>query len=313
MERFNAVAGWYEPWEYVVSSWVELLDVVGFISHQQRRVYWRGQDVATWALTTSLHRYFLKGRINDDPVVESDLAMRELMLLASARMEWRLSIQDPALIFLSMQHEGAPTRLLDVSLNAFVGVWFALSNDAWIEEDGRVFAFATDPNLYPRPKVLTEGVKWPFDRHYSDSRRSVDDVNSFLVWEPDYDSDPRVPGQHAAFIFGLTPEPGDYLSAAYPKSPRALKEMWSPEEVARSTSIHCGFTEAGVELTTNGADHSAYVIRIKASAKHEIRENLEKLMNINSATIYPGVTGLARRMREQSAWPEFFGRYKDFD
>jgi FRG domain len=97
------------------------------------------------------------------PPDEGKLAAEEEKLLKFAH-QWglhngsrgRLSILEQ---LATLQHFGAPTRLIDVSLNAYIGLWFA-TEEKWVngelayeDSDGRLFAIAGAGHA-ARPDVL---------------------------------------------------------------------------------------------------------------------------------------------------------------
>ena len=67
------------------------------------------------------------------------------------------------------QHYGIPTRLLDVSENALVALYFAVADEKHIDQDGMVFVFRTSADQY---KVASTGgcVDWKIQRYHTDVR-----------------------------------------------------------------------------------------------------------------------------------------------
>jgi hypothetical protein len=90
---------------------------------------WRGQAVAEWPLYSSLYRR-TRLTLNQD-LKEADLQQEEHNIL-TALHQWGLhsTAQNGRLSVLRqlalLQHYGAPTRLIDITFNAFVAAWFAV-------------------------------------------------------------------------------------------------------------------------------------------------------------------------------------------
>ena len=107
--------------EIRLRAWKEL--------HDLARPNWiyRGQGDASWALSTSLERCFLREGIEGD-----DRAKLERELLREFRRTYHnyaAHVPEPErlLEWLSlMQHHGAPTRLLDFTFSIYVAAYFAV-------------------------------------------------------------------------------------------------------------------------------------------------------------------------------------------
>lgn len=105
---------------------------VRLISHiallEQSRTYaWRGQNDASWDLSSSLYRRLAK---STDTVTEKKMREAELEILKEAR-RWGLgrdlgpSATDMHMLAV-LQHHGVPTRLIDVTSNPMTALWFAV-------------------------------------------------------------------------------------------------------------------------------------------------------------------------------------------
>jgi len=110
---------------------------------------WRGQVDASWALHSSLYRRLALTKGHN--VIESELAEAESQILIDLH-RWglhshpergRLSVLNQLAI---LQHYGAPTRLIDITFNAWVGVFFAVEQkwnngkEVFGNTDARLFA-----------------------------------------------------------------------------------------------------------------------------------------------------------------------------
>lgn len=122
-----------------------------------RTYAWRGQNDASWRLTSRLLRHVEE--TSASPVTEADLAAKEAEILMEART-WGLgrdlgaSATDLHMLAM-LQHHGVPTRLIDVTSNPMTALWFAIEehepdeNGVVRESPGVLFAIdVTGTNWY---------------------------------------------------------------------------------------------------------------------------------------------------------------------
>jgi len=122
---------------------------------KKKELYFRGQAYSNWLLRPSIARteQLLKN--------ENDLFHK---ILALKPNDFKNDQTDYERL-ITMQHYGLPTRLLDVTRNPLVGLYFACSNLLRKDEDGLVFIFEeNDQNVFLNPddekvKHLTNIVK----------------------------------------------------------------------------------------------------------------------------------------------------------
>ena len=85
-----------------------------------------------------------------------------------------------------LQHHGIPTRLLDVSENALVGLYFACHDDKMsVGKDAEVIVFKSndsDVTNYPRVNAICESYKNP--ESTDDDEKEGDDI--LFVYAPSY-------------------------------------------------------------------------------------------------------------------------------
>lgn len=121
----------------------ELLQAIGRIStySSEARYVWRGQPDAAWGLNPGLVRRLRNHNGAHWPVTETQLIGHEKQLLESAKAAgYGRNINDVELLAV-LQHHGAATRLLDVSSDPMVAMWFAVENqDSPDKTDGALFA-----------------------------------------------------------------------------------------------------------------------------------------------------------------------------
>src|ERR1700730_16690786 len=124
-----------------------LLQAIGRIStySSEARYVWRGQSDLTWGLNAGLIRRLQLHTRSKGPLTESQLRGHEIQLIKSARAAGYgqpdgRDIGDVELLAV-LQHHGAATRLLDVTSDPMVAMWFAVENqDPSDRTDGALFA-----------------------------------------------------------------------------------------------------------------------------------------------------------------------------
>lgn len=298
----------WNPFETVISSYEELESAINEILKKakekpnQRQYVWRGQVNADWAMHSSLYRRLsiTNGNIPD----EESLLEKEGQILANLH-QWglhntanrgRLSILNQLAM---LQHYGAPTRLIDVSFNAWVAVFFAVEqkweNGKPVNEDkdSRIFAIdATDRIV----NEINEKRLWEdyLTRPWTDTHQITNKEweTSFFAWKPS-NLDSRIFAQNGGFIFGGVPSTlkpnGKPLQ--FPKSPENRDGSWKIEEVRSACSVALRPHKFGAKKAK--PNNACYTFRIKSNLKPEIRERLELMFGYKHSTIYPDYNGFS--------------------
>lgn len=261
--------------EIRVSSWAQLLSEL--YSHELvqlrpdegdhvRSPYvFRGMDVATWELATSLQRLSKKPG-TDTGKLERSL-IRSFRKYASAgafdeKSEWY--------VLAVAQHNGLPTRVLDWTASPLVAAHFACGDDRCKKDDGVIWCLHAgmlrDINE-PKNKGARSlrGIAWVYDTRLLE--KSFADLAALdksrrrgprmLLWEPP-SLDSRIANQS-----GL------------------LSLMNDPEESPNDFLCKQSTVNPGLVLR----------IVIEAGAKSEVRDMLDQ-NGISERTIYPGLPGL---------------------
>lgn len=259
---------------------------------------WRGQVDANWALHSSLYRRLslTKGR----NVAERELAAEEEKILADLH-RWglhshpnrgRLSILNQLAI---LQHYGAPTRLIDITFNAWVGVFFAVEqkwdngDELYAKSDARLFAFDVTDKIINEDREMRpweDSLSRPWKKN--DLLDQEQWTTSVFAWKPP-SIDSRIFAQNGAFLLGGVP--AGFSKLQFPREPR-VNTRWKIDEVRTSTSV--AMRPHVFEPRKGGVVNGAlYTFRIKHKAKKDIRERLKQMFGYDHSTIYPDYSGFS--------------------
>ena len=303
--------------EETVTSFSELQilleDVFAKGNNRGRTFAWRGQLDAEWALTSSLYRR-LTWTLRKNPE-ERDLYSHEGRILADIH-RWglhmsanlgRLSVLNQ---LATIQHYGAPTRMIDVSFNPWIGIWFAVEQrfdngeEQFNNADGRVFAIDVTDSLINdngQLRCWEDDLQRPWrEGHPGSSSRSpskggerekyLEWCTRALAWRPAH-FDSRIAAQNGGFVLGGAP-----LSYGPGNRPNQWRKdgsaYWSMDEVRTATSIS---VHPNVLRPSRGrvAKAAVYTIRIRSVAKEEIRRRLQALFGYEHRTLFPDFTGFS--------------------
>jgi hypothetical protein len=304
------VEDFFRPWESDITSFDQINEKLTtlferWVEEENRLFAWRGVVDARWALHSSLYRRVLwTSPSGSDAPDEPTIARHEGDVLTSVH-RWglhngergRLSVLSQ---LATLQHFGAPTRLIDVTLNAYIGLWFEVQRrfvdgvpDAGPEVDGRLFAIdITDRLINERDdyRAWEDDLYRPWNDPGNPWQRQW--CGATWAWRPP-PFEARIAAQTGAFLFGGVPRTN--LGIVWPKETGAGAPRWTQDEVRRSVSVplrfHVAEPRAGGVPAAGG--QPAYTFRIKADAKEEIRERLGTLFGYRHSAIYPDFPGFA--------------------
>ncbi|AVS93258.1 hypothetical protein C8246_17390 [Paracidovorax avenae] len=297
----------WTPFETVINSYSELIQAIQEILDkaklQNKQFAWRGQVNADWALHSSLYRR-LSLTMGSNPI-ERDFSAEEKKILTNLH-QWglhnipsrgRLSILNQLAM---LQHFGAPTRLIDVSFNAWVGVFFAVeekwSNAVLVNEtdDARLFAFDVTSKI-----INEQSTRREWGDSYSRPWTDVNEITqpewttSFFAWKPP-SLDARIFAQNGGFIFGGVPGATgpNNKKFQFPQSPNYKDGWWSIDTGRSACSL--ALRPHKFSANTGAAPNNAcYTFKISAAAKKDIRRCLELMFGYKHSTIYPDYTGFS--------------------
>jgi hypothetical protein len=271
--------------EIRVSSWTQLLSELHARKLVQLReeegdhirspYVFRGMDVATWELATSLQRLSRKPSTSIS-LIERSL-IRSFRKYANAgafdeKSEWY--------VLAVAQHNGLPTRVLDWTNSPLVAAHFACGDERYKNEDGVVWCLHAGIlrtiNERNNPGVGSlRGISWVYDtrlleKNFADLA-ALDSSRSggplMLLWEPP-SLDARIANQSG--LLSIMNDPAESQNEFLCTHP-------NPDLLLR--------------------------IVVEASAKSEIRDMLDQ-NGISERTIYPGLPGLCSWLRRYygKAW-----------
>ncbi len=311
------VEDFWRPFEGEADSLAKVQDYVQQIfdkwSVKKRVLAWRGQRDASWPLHSSLYRRLLwtsrAGSPSAEPPTEDDVAAAEHTILVELH-RWGLHMSQlgrlPVLAQLAaLQHYGAPTRLIDVTFNPWIGLWFAVQ-DEWKDGerqpdiDARLFAIDVTDRLINEASDLRSWEDdldrpWPKTPGKSE-RQEVKDtfggwVTRTFAWKPPH-FHPRLAAQNGGFIFGGVPQKRSGSSLQWPKDESPQAKRWKIAEVRDATSVALRVHKLGSQKG-GPSSNAVYTIRIKSGAIEKIRVQLESLFGHRHSTMYPDFTGFS--------------------
>ncbi len=234
---------------------------------------------------------------NLDPPTEGELQTTEKAILEEVR-RWglhsgrrgRLTALE---LLATLQHFGAPTRLIDISFSPFVGAFFAAEEslrdglpDA--DVDGRLFAVNVTNRLLDE-----ETDKWLTDARpawFEDNTRPDWWSGSVRAWRPP-GFEQRIAAQHGGFLLGGVPTAGP--TPVWPKAPNNADVRWNIAEHRTATSIAARVHKLDAPVGPQPGQ-AIYTIKIAAAAKPAIRTALKRLHSIDHSVLFPDFEGLAQ-------------------
>jgi hypothetical protein len=261
--------------EIKVSSWLELISELHSQSlvqfrgeegnHLRSRYVFRGVDVASWGLETSIQR------LSRTPTTQ--LGIVERSLLRSFRKYASAGVFDKQsewYILAVAQHNGLPTRCLDWTASPLVAAHFACGDEKYKNDDGAIWCVHSgilrQVNQISNPHVASlSGISWVYDtRLLEQSFSNLDALDSslpdgglMLLWEPP-SLDLRIACQSGLLSI-----------------------------------MNSGTSSQNTFLQTHCQNYPDLVLRIviKAAMKSEARDMLDQ-NNISERALFPGLPGL---------------------
>lgn len=280
-------------WAIQVQTPHQLFRIIRHIAllEQSRTYAWRGQNDASWNLSSSLYRRLAH---SGGTVTEKKMRDAEVEILDEAR-RWGLgrdlgpSATDMHMLAV-LQHHGVPTRLIDVTSNPMTALWFAVEEHK-PDDNGDVrrspgVLFAIDVSKTPWYETFQhgEGQTWdhlenPLAAKYKQAlEKSREDKEMFRAF-------PALPDER------MKAQEGFFLGSAVPLHHRA-------PGVLGINPIGSAPGEEKLQkllATEKGQGRPASVpfcaIVIPAAVKDKLRDPLKRTYNRRRRVLFPDVDG----------------------
>lgn len=171
------------------------------------------------------------------------------------------------------QHHGVPTRLLDITRNPLVAMWFACLGQSDLDKDGAVYVISGDLQMQGLDKEVYKKTKHKdIVSGILNGDKKYESVRKPFVVEP-YFLEERMASQRSAFlVWGFDQEPLNETDGVY----FSKKNTSDDEETAPKIMVH--------------------KIIIPANTKESSLESLS-ILGIDERSIYPGLDGIGRYIK----------------
>jgi hypothetical protein len=249
-----------------INSWQEIIDVIeksipNFPDITTNYIQFRGQSNADWKLEPSLLRLVKGNVISEKKVLFYEKQARMEFISQFHIADTKISYSDsinPISILVDMQHFSCPTRLLDWSESAFIALYFAVNEN--LDKDGALFMW--DSRIYnSKMKEL-----------YKDFSKIGGDN---IFEHNDYDI--------VNIIFSTR------------KNERLIKQRGSFSVSNNLLENHCDMI---CKINKENPNKTGlYKIEIPKELKREFLARL-RYMNISADSLFPGLDGLGRSIKE---------------
>jgi hypothetical protein len=251
--------------------------------------FFRGHSDATYELTPSLLRKFDNGDWQFMP--REDLLCKELLIAHHDEFQGDQYCFDR---LVRMQHYGLPTRLLDISGNPLVALFFACSRN--LEVDGEVIVF----------DVALGGVKY----YDSDTVSCISNLSNLTYQqknEIDLNLDQDAFNKADAvckLLHHIKSEKGFFEGRIVPSHLGSIVCVKAKRNNTRIKSQSGAFLLFGQDATLPDAGQDGIEIgRVTVQNKHQILAQLNRI-NINATTVYPSIDQTAVHLRDLHQSPK---------
>lgn len=268
------------------------------------RKYFRGQSNADHGIKTSIVRHMENELKNKNDKISINKAMEtkedKIFNLAERMGIGRNATELEKLAIL--QHHGIPTRLLDITDEALVALYFACSGHP--EKDGRIFVFLVDPESESGEEVyIGKNRNKSLEQSNHPQTTTVGELKAIRTESPKIvrpgTIDPRIIAQSGLFITG------NVTSAGYQYYPDGAKMKASNQETPH-TNLR---VDEAIQVTpfkiffatpkTLKKEHDIYckTILIPKNLKSKILIELDNL-GVNKKSLFPDFDTMLKLITE---------------
>lgn len=270
--------------DWPVEAVVDVDDVPALLSllaegrlDQYPTMTWRGVANIQWPLDSGLARRVVRSACGGErsSMTEAHVATAEAKLLRDARrLQLDQGVHGPLSdleLLARLQHQGAATRLVDVTTNALVAAWFAVEDTSQDAEDGVIFGIdMTDSEL-------------PEDRQSLPIDQVLEGDYVWLWRSPPVDF--RIRAQQGAFLFSAVPGPAV-------RADRSLTSLALEVTPFRASRLFAPRPGSG-----RYPKSPVVIFRVPARIKVRLRQFLAGRLGYTAEVMYPDLAGFARARR----------------
>jgi hypothetical protein len=254
-------------------------------------IFFRGHGDANYELTPSLFRKWDNGNLKFLPL--EDRLCKELLIAHHEEFQADEYCFDR---LVRMQHFKLPTRLLDISGNPLVALYFACSDEP--NKDGEVVVF----------HVISQKVKY-YDSdtvsclsnlsHLTNEQKSKIDLSKEKI---EFNNDSVI----GALLHHIKSEKGFFESRIVPEDLGSIVCVKAKLTNSRIKSQSGAFLLFGHEATLPDAGQDGIEISRVLIGKEKKKHILVQLsrININATTVYPSIDQTAIHLRDNYQTPE---------
>lgn len=249
-----------------ITSWNEIIEIIeksipNFPDITVNYIQFRGQADRDWKLEPTLTRLVKGNMLSEKKAKYYEFQAQSEFISQFHLNDSKLSYNEstnPAAILVDMQHFSCPTRLLDWSESAYIALYFAVNE--FLDRDGALYIW--DSRFYQ------EKMK----KLYHDY---VEIRGGDIIGHAKYDV--------LSIIFAVK------------KNERLIKQQGAFSISNNILKPHCEMISEIFDDTTSNS--GLYKIEIPKELKLEFLARLRN-MNITAASLFPGLDGLGRSIRE---------------